>query len=380
MQVIARILVHSSKRAALGQDLRRDLPQVEAASQILRGEGLDVSAFTRARPYRAGPPLPAQGHPDQVLELHHRDRHRQLEDRLPCQEVHDALCCPRAPVQPGLPARSGRPPCRSTSRSWGVERSRAAGDEGRGGLGRRKRAEDPEVSSLRAWSHLDAAVKFCRHLTSSLDVVAQLLASSSITDHHGSHLLHHAPVPVHDPGQRPWLRRGLPLIFPQQTVGTPSSTGSPSSTSEMVARTSPRSCPSSPCPSTSASRFTQEIFKELWQKKMWTSLVDDLLALLPANAADAFTLRGAPAAAGGRPGPELVVESQIVQAGFRAARKGTYVCRAAAGAHQPRGYTLKADSAVFGKMADRLPGGATTSTRCSGRRGGLHLSSVQARR
>ena len=379
VQVIARILVHSSKEGGAASKTYGEtfLKSKQHFLKILVERVFDVSAFTRSKTLQSWAYLCQHkaipiGYWNYIAEI----AIGRLEDKaaLVRKSAMHLLSTmlqynPFAPCLPVQKFEASLQEYQQKLEQAEQEKGPAGDEEGAEEVGEEgERAEDPEVSSLRALvASLDAAVKFCRHLTSSLDVVAQLLASSSITDATEAISFIVLLCQFQIQGSDGAARRILPLIFShEQTVKDAVIDGF----AQLYVRDGGPDLAqvlSKLAVSLNVGEVAslRGIFKELWQKKIVDhALVDDLLALLPANAADAFTLQGALHLLSlvAAQDPELVVESldQIVQAGFGgAARRNPYVYRSCCEVltSLPAGsYTLKADSAVFGKIAQIVSG------------------------
>ncbi|QDZ24827.1 subunit 1 of condensin complex [Chloropicon primus] len=227
---------------------------------------------------------------------------------------------------------------------------------------------DPELASLRALvASLDAAVKFCRHLTSSIDVITQLLASSSITDATEAISFIVLLCQFQIQGADGAARKILPLIFShEQTVKDAVIDGF----AQLYVRERMDAL------ATVLSKLVislnvgemaslQSIFKELWSKKILDhSLVDDLLRMLPSSETDVYTLQGGLHLFSliALEDSDVVVDNlkTIIEAGFgRAARRNPYIYRSACNilTNLPKGsFVLKNESPVFGKIVQIIAG------------------------
>jgi condensin complex subunit 1 len=233
--------------------------------------------------------------------------------------------------------------------------------------------EDPELASLRALvASLDSAVKFCRNLTSSIDVVTQLLASSSITDATETISFIVLLCQFQISGAEEAAGKILPLIFShEQTVkdavidgfaqlyvregqATEDTLRVASVLSKLVVTLNIGEMAS-----------LETIFKSLWSKKILDhSLVDDLLRMLSNPSTDAFSLQGALHLFSliALTDSDVIVDNLklILEAGFgKVARKNPYIYRSVCNVltNLPKGsFVLKNDSPVLGKVVQIIAG------------------------
>ena len=198
--------------------------------------------------------------------------------------------------------------------------------------------EDPALSQLRALvASLDAAVQFCRHLSGSLTTVAQLLASSSVTDVNEaiSYIVLLCQFSVDKASGA--ARKILPLIFSnEQTVKD----GVIDGFAQLYAREETDATAvtlSKLVVTLNVGELTSlaPIFSSLWSKGIvHGALVDELLHLLKSPNTDVRIKQGALHLCSlvAAVDPEVVVDNigTIVAVGFGPdARRNPYIARAA---------------------------------------------------